>query len=47
MPQRSNRKGVGEGDIPLSFGGVNIQSGDYIYADNNGIVVAKEALVEL
>lgn len=47
IPQKSNRKGVGEVDIPLSFGGVNIQSGDYIYADNNGIVVAKEALVEL
>jgi len=38
---------VGETDIPLSFGGVNIQSGDFIYADNNGIVVSKEQLVVL
>ncbi|MFI7826342.1 putative 4-hydroxy-4-methyl-2-oxoglutarate aldolase, partial [Acinetobacter baumannii] len=27
------------------FGGVTIQSGDFIYADNNGIVIAKEKLV--
>ena len=47
IPQKSNRKGVGETDIQLSFGGVTIQSGDYIYADNNGIVVAKESLVAL
>ncbi|WP_180170092.1 ribonuclease E activity regulator RraA [Acinetobacter sp. YH12027] len=47
IPQKSNRKGVGETDIPLSFGGVNIQSGDFIYADNNGIVVSKEQLVVL
>ena len=47
IPQKSNRKGIGETDIPLYFGGVSIQSGDYIYADNNGIVVAKEPLVEL
>lgn len=47
IPQKSNRKGVGETDIPLSFGGVNIQSGDFIYADNNGIIVSKEQLVAL
>ncbi len=47
IPQKSNRKGVGETDIPLSFGGVNIQSGDFIYADNNGIVFSKEQLVVL
>jgi regulator of ribonuclease activity A len=30
----------------LHFGGVTIQSGDYLYADNNGIVIAKEKLVD-
>ena len=47
IPQKSNRKGVGEVDIALHFGGVTIQSGDYVYADNNGIVVSKEKLVDL
>ena len=47
IPQKSQRKGVGEVDIDLHFGGVSIQSGDYIYADNNGIVISKENLVEV
>ena len=46
IPQKSNRKGAGETDIQLSFGGVNIQSGVYIYADNNGIVIANEQLAD-
>ena len=45
IPQKSTRKGVGETGLTLSFGGVTIAQDDYIYADNNGIVVAKEALV--
>ena len=47
IPQKSNRKGIGEVDLTLYFGGVSVSSGDYIYADNNGIVVAKEKLVDL
>lgn len=46
IPQKSNRKGVGEVDVDLHFGGVTIQSGAYLYADNNGIVIAKEKLVD-
>ena len=45
IPQKSTRKGVGETGLTLSFGGVTIAQDDYIYADNNGIVVAKEPLV--
>ena len=45
IPQKSNRKGVGEVDITLCFGGVTFNAGDYVYADNNGIVVSKTALV--
>lgn len=47
IPQKSNRKGLGEVDVTLSFGGVTIQSGNYIYADNNGIVIAQDKLVDL
>lgn len=47
IPQKSNRKGIGEVDLTLYFGGISINSGDYIYADNNGIVIAKEKLVDL
>ena len=47
IPQKSTRKGVGEVDLTLSFGGVTIRSGDYLYADNNGIVLSRQALVKL
>ena len=47
IPQKSNSKGAGETDLQLNFGGVVIQSGDYVYADNNGIVISKEKLVNL
>ena len=46
IPQKSNRKGIGEVDVPLYFGGVSFKSGEYVYADNNGIVVSKEKLVD-
>ncbi|WP_374665638.1 ribonuclease E activity regulator RraA [Acinetobacter sp.] len=47
IPQKSNRKGAGETDLQLNFGGVSISSGDFVYADNNGIVIAQEKLVDL
>ena len=47
IPQKSNRKGIGEVDVPLYFGSVTFNAGDYLYADNNGIVVAREKLVDL
>lgn len=47
IPQKSNRKGLGEVDISLSFGGVTIQSGYFAYADNNGILISKEKLIDL
>ena len=47
IPQKSNRKGVGEVDIEISFGNVCFNSGDFVYADNNGIVVSKTKLVDL
>lgn len=44
-PRKSNRKGVGESDIEISFGGLNIKSGMFVYADNNGIIVSDKALI--
>ena len=41
IPQKSNRKGVGEVDISLHFVGFTIQSVHYLYADTNGIVMQK------
>jgi regulator of ribonuclease activity A len=37
--------GVGQRDIHIHVGGVDIVPGDYIYADNNGVLVSKRALL--
>ncbi|MGB1140163.1 MAG: ribonuclease E activity regulator RraA [Halioglobus sp.] len=44
-PVKTEKLGVGQRDVVVSFGGVDIAPGDYIYADNNGVLVSKRALV--
>jgi len=44
-PIKTEKKGVGETDIAITFGGVTFNSGDYLYADNNGVLIATEALI--
>lgn len=45
IPKKSVRKGAGEMNISLNIGGVLIDDGAWIYADNNGIIVCDEPLV--
>ena len=45
-PQKSIKKGVGDRNIALSFGGVTFNPGDWLYADEDGILVSTQALVE-
>ena len=35
----------GEQDVPLFFGGVEFNSGDYLYADTDGVIVAAEKII--
>lgn len=44
-PQKSVKKGVGDRNIPVTFGGVTFQPGEYLYADEDGILVSDRALV--
>lgn len=44
-PRKSVKKGVGELNVPVSFAGVTIRPGDYLYADANGVLCSPEALV--
>ena len=44
-PVKTEKLGVGQRDIEIQFGGVTIVPGDYIYADNNGVIVSKRALL--
>lgn len=44
-PMKTEKKGVGERDVPVTFGGVTFLPGCYVYADNNGVLVASRALL--
>jgi regulator of ribonuclease activity A len=43
-PRKSEKRGEGQRDIDLTFAGVTLQPGQWLYADNNGIIVAKHEL---
>lgn len=44
MPRKSVKDDRGEYDVTVNFAGATISSGDYIYADADGIIVSKNAL---
>ena len=46
-PLKSVKKGIGEIDVPVSFLNVTFNPGNYLYADEDGIIVAKESLLPL
>ncbi|MBR2513025.1 MAG: ribonuclease E activity regulator RraA [Halomonas sp.] len=43
-PRRSEKHGEGQRDIPVTFAGATLHPGQWLYADNNGIVIADKAL---
>ncbi len=43
-PLRSNRRGAGDLDLAVTFAGVTFRPGEYVYADNNGIIVSPSPL---
>ncbi|CAN5675517.1 MAG: ribonuclease E activity regulator RraA [Actinomycetota bacterium] len=45
-PRRSEKKGEGEANVPVVFGGVVWAPGHYLYADEDGIVVSSDDLSE-
>ena len=44
-PLKTEKLGMGQRDVPVSMGGVSISPGDYIYADNNGVIVSSKPLL--
>lgn len=43
-PRRTDKRGQGLRDVPVSFGGVGIAPGDWLYADEDGVIVSSRAL---
>ncbi|MWA00768.1 ribonuclease E activity regulator RraA [Actinomadura sp. LD22] len=44
-PRKSAKDGAGEVDAPVAFGGVEFRAGDWLYSDEDGIVVAARPLL--
>ena len=43
-PLKSIKKGVGDRNIDVTFGGVTFKPGEWIYADEDGVIVSSSAL---
>jgi regulator of ribonuclease activity A len=44
MPLRSEKRGEGERDVPVRFAGVTFRPGDWVYVDEDGVVVSHRPL---
>jgi regulator of ribonuclease activity A len=43
-PQKTVKKGIGERNLAVTFGGVTFNPGEFLYADEDGIVVGNKPL---
>ncbi len=44
IPLKTNRRGLGDLNVPISFGGATFTPGEYVYADKTGVIVSSEKL---
>lgn len=45
IPRKTEKRGVGQVNVPLEVAGLIIESGDYLYADETGVIVSKKPLL--
>lgn len=43
-PMKTDKRGLGDLNVEVTFGGVTFRPGEYVYADNNGVLVSAEPL---
>ena len=44
-PRKAEKRGLGEPDVTVEFGGVSFTPGHWLYSDDDGVLVAAEALL--
>lgn len=44
-PLKSRKEGKGDRNIPVTFGGIDWKPGEYVYADEDGVIVSSKALI--
>ena len=45
IPLKTDKRGIGDLNVPVTFGGITFRPGEYVYADNNGVIVSPSPLV--
>jgi regulator of ribonuclease activity A len=43
-PMKTDKRGIGDLNVVVTFAGVTFHPGHYVYADNNGIIVSPQPL---
>jgi regulator of ribonuclease activity A len=43
-PMKTRKKNVGDADMPVTFGGVTFNPGEWLYADEDGVIVSESPL---
>eukprot|EP00243_Klebsormidium_subtile_P001730 TRINITY_DN13217_c0_g1_i2.p1 TRINITY_DN13217_c0_g1~~TRINITY_DN13217_c0_g1_i2.p1 ORF type:complete len:128 (-),score=13.58 TRINITY_DN13217_c0_g1_i2:238-621(-) len=43
-PRKSMKRGAGDKDVAISFGGTTIRPGEFVYADGDGVLVSRSKL---
>ncbi|MCX7553896.1 ribonuclease E activity regulator RraA [Marinicella sp. S1101] len=44
IPVKTEKRGFGDLNLAVTFAGQTIESGNWLYSDNNGVIVSKQAL---
>ena len=44
IPVKTEKRGLGDLNVPVTFGGVTFEPGHYVYADNNGVITSNAPL---
>lgn len=44
VPLKTEKRGLGDVNVAVIFGGVDFVPGEFVYADNNGVIVSPQAL---
>ncbi|RVU32624.1 ribonuclease E activity regulator RraA [Neptunomonas marina] len=43
-PMKTEKRGLGDLNVSVTFGGVTFNPGEFVYADNNGVLVSPQML---
>ncbi|MBX8513077.1 ribonuclease E activity regulator RraA [Pseudomonas cichorii] len=43
-PKKTDKRGIGDLNVPVTFAGITFRPGEYLYADNNGVIISPSPL---